>query len=234
MLGGGKSEAQAINNKGQIVGGAEATGLQTHAFLWEADGGMVDLGSLYGARSLAKDINEKGQVVGLVVTGLKDHAFYWDSDAGMVDLVGANGPSSTANSINDAGRIAGYIFDAQKNNYDACMWAGKDGIERLNIQAAESYAGGINDRGETIGYIKTEKVLFFRAQSYYFLRSAKGGIINLDKYTPSKQQRLQVCGINNLGWMVGESRVSRKNVHRAILIKPKRLFRGCVAGDRGD
>lgn len=220
-LGGGKSEALSINNKGQIVGCAETAEGQNHAFLWAPDGGMVDLGGLYGGRSVAKDINEKGQVVGLVVMGRKDHAFYWDSETGMVDLVGANGPSSVATGINNAGRIVGFLFNAQKNNYDACIWSGADGVETFNVEAVESYGGGINDRGQVIGYVKEARFFFFGAPRYYFLRTATGRIIDLDRYAASDDEQFQACGINDAGWIVGDIGIPNKSGHRAALLRPQ-------------
>jgi len=220
-LGGGRSHAYAINNMGQIVGEAETVDRQMHAFLWDAERGMVDLGSLYGRESLARDINEKGQVVGLVGNGPKDHAFYWDRETGMVDLVGTHGPSSFANGINNAGWISGYIFNAQKKEYEACIWTGKDGVERVDTRAIESFCEGINDRDQTIGHVKGEKFLFFGGGRHAFLRSAKGRIVNLSRYEPSKDHQVHVYGINDAGWIVGEMSAFRPSISKAVLLRPK-------------
>jgi len=234
-LGGDTSYAFAINNGGQVVGSAKTAEDQTHAFLWDAERGMVDLGSLYGGRSLAKDINEKGQVVGLVSTGGKDHAFYWDGETGMVDLVGANGPSSVANSINNAGRIAGYVFNIRKNNYDACIWDGKGTIEKFNTQTVESYSGRINNCGQIIGYAEQERHLFFGGEQYYFLRTAKGRIINLKRYMTSEgHSLLQVNGINDAGWIVGQITASGGKGSPAVLLRPKGSGKSVSAVGRDD
>src|SRR5262245_5331753 len=62
---GGTSEALAINDSGQIVGGS-LIGPQgpEHAFSWTPAGGMIDLGTLGGNFARAYAVNASGQVVG--------------------------------------------------------------------------------------------------------------------------------------------------------------------------
>ncbi|NIN63845.1 MAG: HAF repeat-containing protein, partial [Anaerolineae bacterium] len=52
-LGGYRSDAYAINSQGQVVGDSRNALGFTHAFVWTAEGGMVDLGTLGGGQSSA-------------------------------------------------------------------------------------------------------------------------------------------------------------------------------------
>jgi len=64
-LGGGRSAAHRINERGQVVGQSNYAGrVSSHAFLWDS-GRMTDLGSLPGFdTTVAASINLHGQVVG--------------------------------------------------------------------------------------------------------------------------------------------------------------------------
>ena len=62
-LGGGYSEATAINEQGQVVGRSTTASGEYHGIVWH-NGHITDLGSLGFAWSQVTDINEQGQVVG--------------------------------------------------------------------------------------------------------------------------------------------------------------------------
>jgi probable HAF family extracellular repeat protein len=125
-----------INNQGQIVGFANASGdlvsgqlaLKFHAFLWTKDRGMRDLGTLSGdAISEALGINEIGQVVGVSYGPGFSHprAFLWQNDV-MTDLnslvpAGSTLTLQVAGDINDRGEITGAALDSNTKTNPAFL-----------------------------------------------------------------------------------------------------------------
>lgn len=119
-LGGNSSGALGVNESGQVVGASEthfssqSSGVY-HAFISGPNGtGMTDLGTLSTsrfARSIASDINESGQVVGVsdIIPNSINHAFITGPNGiGMTDLGTLGGiGNSSANAINDYGQVVG-------------------------------------------------------------------------------------------------------------------------------
>lgn len=108
-LGGRSSDANEINNNGQIVGWSDInlTSGEYHAFLYENDM-MIDLGTLGGTRSIAWGINNNAQVVGYSYNSSgQQHAFLYDNGE-MKDLGSPFGGNSNAFAINDIGQIVGF------------------------------------------------------------------------------------------------------------------------------
>jgi probable HAF family extracellular repeat protein len=108
------TKATAINNHGQVVGGA-LRGL-ANAFLYNGSK-VIDLGTLGGSWSTAQGINNFGQVVGMSalqappgdMNGL--HAFLYQNGS-MLDLnalihLNTGWVLRSANAINDSGQIVG-------------------------------------------------------------------------------------------------------------------------------
>jgi probable HAF family extracellular repeat protein len=153
-LGGGprdSSVASAVNERGQIAGFAtvdvDSGDFSLHAVLWR-DGEIVDLGTLGGAESMATDINDRGEVVGLSATATGEtHAFLWRRGR-MLDLGTPEGEIfSMAKAINNRGQVVGagspVPFVWQRG-----VWS--------NLPAApgtEASAEDNNDRGHVAGIV---------------------------------------------------------------------------------
>ena len=166
-LGGSCASAFALNNRGQVVGGATIAGdNESHAFLWER-GVMKDLGAFGGTHSYAGWLNDSGQIVG-AASNQGDKALLassWKDDA-ITNLGTLTGDTcSAADAINSQGQVVGGsgFFDAPF--FSACtdpvehavLWeSGK--IYDLNLLASPSNdltlseATFINDRGEISGF----------------------------------------------------------------------------------
>lgn len=104
----GWSSAAAISNAGVVVGQRSITGdvSPQNAFTWSRTGGFQDLGIPFGLNSGAKNLNDRGQVIGWTGT-LGDDAVLWDDQKlTLLDHI-PGGFTSTANGINNDGTIAG-------------------------------------------------------------------------------------------------------------------------------
>ena len=151
--------AHDINNSGQVVGESSKPGppeSASRAFLWTSARGMEPIGSLAGLGSIALAINDAGQVVGRSWTGYGwFHAFLWTSRTGMQDLgtlvtSEKSGMNSMANAINEDGLVVGVSNAAGNILNHAFVWSASDGMEDLYPSTGQSWATGINNRGQVI------------------------------------------------------------------------------------
>ena len=204
-LGNGEfSTASGINNSGQVIG--ESTTLAgdpfedptlwdtEHAFLWTAEGGMIDLGTLGGTLSRANAINDSGQVVGRSETASgESHAFLWTAEGGMVDLGTLGGPFSTAYLINNLGQVAGQ-GEIPSGEWHAFLWTAEGGMVDLStLGGTYSIAYSINDFGQVIGGSETAS-----GWEHAFFWTAEGGMVDLGTLGGS-WSTAWCWGINNHG-----------------------------------
>jgi probable HAF family extracellular repeat protein len=115
------SFAWDINDRGDIVG--VAVGESTHAVLWPAGGGVIDLGALPGhSGSWAQGIDNRGQVVGWSAgpDGFY-RPFLWRAGT-MIDLDILPGHTQgAASAISDAGVVVGESIAADFSRH-ATVW----------------------------------------------------------------------------------------------------------------
>ena len=144
----GSARVHGVNNSGQAVGASgHPHGADTHAFFWQKQGGIRDLGTLPGGDySAAYAINDSGVVVGTSNTSITTHAFSWTTAKGLSDLgtlPGANASSALA--INNHGQIAG------SSGGHAALWSGGAIQDLGTLGGATSEAHGINESGDIVG-----------------------------------------------------------------------------------
>jgi len=157
-LGGAMNVADAVNNRGEVVGGALSPDGTIHTFLWTRDTGMQDYGAFSGAfltvAPCCKTINNSGEVVGFAIDGNGPRALVWQ-DKKPVDMNHLI-PCSPwhlqyALSINDAGEITGQgSINGEVHAFLATPIHGAAGTQSL-APAPQSLASPIQPFGRLMG-----------------------------------------------------------------------------------
>jgi probable HAF family extracellular repeat protein len=151
----------AINNNGDVVGlmeddppDPEVPDVPGHAFLWTEMGGTVDL--VVGPDgSIARDINDAGEVAGDMTVSGERHAFRYTQAGGVEDLGGLRKrPRSWGNGINSQGQITGYCSGDYYYSRTFRFTVG-EGMEDLGTLYKDRYSWSrgfaINSSGHVVG-----------------------------------------------------------------------------------
>jgi probable HAF family extracellular repeat protein len=166
LLGGNNGQASGINNRGQIVGGAEASMqdscsiffLQVEAVLWE-NGEVHELPPFPGDQDgFANAINDSGEVTGVTgcVATNTVRAVLWPKgqNGGVIDLgnlggTGGNVPSD----INNQGQVVGQSDLPSDTTHHAFLWTKETGMQDLGTLNGQpvSLAFGINNQSQIVG-----------------------------------------------------------------------------------
>jgi probable HAF family extracellular repeat protein len=152
-LGSGIATATGINNRGQIVGYAQAADGRCHLCLWDREGHIEDLGP---AVSTFFRINDAGQIAGLMSSlNGKEGASIRDQAGGVHALGSLGGGESVIRGLNNHGQIVGESMIPGGPNR-AFVWDQATGMRDLDApqgsaRAGYSQAHGINDSGQIVG-----------------------------------------------------------------------------------
>ena len=150
------SQANAINDKGQVTGYSYTSSGEYHAYLYDG-GRMTDLGvpAGFNGSSYGFAINNNGQVAGqATTTGKLDACLY--SNGTMTDLGGlVVGGISQANGINDNGLVVGYAGVLGDNHAFLYRNGQMKDLNSLIVSGSGwtlENATAINDNGQIVGF----------------------------------------------------------------------------------
>lgn len=155
--------AVAINNAGQITGSIGTT--TTRSFIYTPGRGLFELPTL-GRHVSARDINDAGEVAGTVVLAVNHgvSAFHYAPATGLT-LLDAQYPAlsarSTANALNNTGLVVGSQHLRPMAGSDAVPHAASfsggrvTDLGTLGLPWQWSFANGVNDAGQIVGYSET-------------------------------------------------------------------------------
>ena len=216
-----------LNASGQVVGVAATTGdAAYHAFRTPANAPIVqgpggsDLGTLGDVYIEAYGINASGQAVGYssgpIPQSSFEHAFRTAANGAIVPgglergtLVGTG---NSAYGINASGQVVGYAASTTGNHAHAFRTApngpivqGAGGSDLGTLGGLNSYAFGINDSGQAVGY---SSIMFTGDPEHAFRTAPNGPIVQgpggSDLGTLGGQKSFATA-VNNSGQTVGFS-----------------------------
>jgi probable HAF family extracellular repeat protein len=222
----GYSFGWGINASGQVVG---ETGGGSGAFLYTGipgtGGHMIDLGDLGGMGSRALAINASGQITGYSVLAdmSTEDAFLYTGTPGvdghMVDLGNLGGTYSEGVAINASGQIAGTSGTGAFYTPDeAFLYTGTPGSGGhmtglgflQGVPDGHSYAKGINDFGQVVGYSVVNLDELDHAFLYTGTPGVDGHMLDLDTWLHANNPAgaanwtlTSAVGINDSGWITG-------------------------------
>jgi probable HAF family extracellular repeat protein len=212
LIGDTSSMAWAINADGDVVGWSNGPA-GTRAFLYTTAGGMVALPSLPDRpRTLARDINDKGVIVGSANAGGTDlgHAVLW-SDGSLQDLgTLGTGLYSEAWAVNNLGQVVGWSYTDGGNGLRGVhgfLYSQAEGLVDLTPESDTGSALDINDAGQVTGY-KTA------LGGYHAFRWEEGTFMDLG-VLPGLAHSFG-WAINALGRVTGSSASASGNSERLV------------------
>jgi probable HAF family extracellular repeat protein len=219
-LGGFQSQANAVNDLGQVTGWVENTtpdpfsfgeGAETQAFIWQF-GVMRRLGTLGGPDSNALFINDLGQAAGCSLTNSTPNAatgfptfdaFIWENGK-MIDLNPGNfgGTQSCANFLNNRGQVVGFMDTAGDVHDHPFLWEqGKitDLFTQGNLGGSNGSAFAVNELGHAAGNAELpvqgqHHAVLWREGGIIDLQTVDGDLCSLAYFLNSSDQVVGTSG----------------------------------------
>jgi probable HAF family extracellular repeat protein len=166
---------------------------------------FIDLGTLGGGASWARDVDAAARVVGRAETSGAEgcggtganHAFLW-ADGRMTDLGTLGGENSDANAINPAGQIVGWAETASGEQH-AALWDHGHVTDLGTLGGANSWATAINAEGQVVGWSETDRL----AENQFELPDRRAFLWEDGRLTDLAPMRY-AAAIDDAGRIVGE------------------------------
>lgn len=232
-LGGLTATAAGINELGEVTGQSDRASGPDHAYLFDANGVVHDLGSLSLDYSKAYDVNSAGVVVGEYLGGsLGDQwavPFLYDSAAAAPVMTQLSGSyvSGSAWAINDLGHVAGWRSFVDDSWGDTFIHFGTSMSILLDVPGkAHSIPTDINELDEVCGYAFGEWIYTQCCGSLW-----SNAIQVACHWDGAQMRRLddlvhaglgwslkRATGLNDAGWIVGDG--VRNGNSRPFLLVP--------------
>jgi len=196
------TEANGINDAGQVVGSFIDTSNQEHGFVWSG-GKFITIDYPGAYLTIASGINNAGQIVGAFgsIQGRGPNQGFLLSGIGgsFSPIVYPGAITTAANGLNNKGSVLVGSFSDTQGNGHGFVWSGGSSYIQFDAPGSHDTIGiGINDVGQIAGafYAATPT-----APEHGFLLSAVGGSFTQIDYPGAPETT--VGGINNAGQVVG-------------------------------
>jgi probable HAF family extracellular repeat protein len=215
-FGDGDTEAAALNDRGQVVGFGVVNGTD-HAFLWDHESGMRDLGPVTPEAVLV--INNAGQIGGTMPVDANHHqAFLWEPGTGrtMLGTLGTKNSSTVA--MNDRGQIVGVSYDSDYATglLLAFTWDKATGIRELRTPDGRGcHPVRINDEGQILAWWED-----VNDSLRWFLLNPDGRLESLDA-VPSPSF---LYGVNSASCVIGTDE-SHNSAWYLIFVDERRVLK---------
>ena len=224
-LGGTTSDANGINNAGQVIGTALTGTGATRAFLTSPNAAInpaTDALPLLSGGSLNKayGVNASGQVAGWGSSSSGDRAYRYSGGASAT-FAPIAGNFSYGQAVNLPGLLVGTSSTKSGNNpgFHATLWSGST-VKDLGatVSGDNSYAYGINSNGSIVGY-SADEGSFSRADAFLWTpttpNTTTGTMVALSNTLGGNFA--YAYGINDAGQIVGEATGSGDSPSHAFL-----------------
>lgn len=216
LAGGNNSQANGINNSGQVVGAAENSSqdatctppqaLQFQAVIWGPKKGQIrQLHPLSGdSDGFGVAINDNGEVTGCsgicadVSLNSCLHAVVWKK-GGSPTNIGGLGPLNVGGAINNQGQVLGLSLLPDNATYHSFLWQ-KGVVTDLGALPGRPlvFAGGLNNKGQVVGHMCDATDTFCNAYLW-----ENGVMTDLNTLVPAGVYLYYAGDINDRGEIAG-------------------------------